>query len=182
MLVQEVSRTYAQALFDSAKSKGLIDEAGEHLNDLRQYLAHDPALSNFLRSPRVLESDKRGLLRKAFASTMPRLLVEFLIVLVDKKRAVYLTEIIDEFIRLVEAENGIARATVITAKALEESDRQRLIEKLSAKTSMQVHIEEKVDTSIIGGVIVILHNEIIDGSVQHGLNLVREQLSKVRVH
>ena len=47
---------------------------------------------------------------------------------------------------------------------------------------MTVIIEEKIDPDIIGGMIIILHNEIIDGSIRRELDLIEEKLSKVRVH
>jgi F-type H+-transporting ATPase subunit delta len=108
--------------------------------------------------------------------------VEFLIVLINKHRIGYLHEVIGEFIRLVKAERGIAAVTVLSAVPPAEGERQRLIEKLKARTGMTIELEEKIDPDIIAGMIVILHNEIIDGSVRRGLDVLQGQLAKVRVH
>ncbi len=182
MLIYEVAGKYARALFLSARERNLLDTIYEQMRDLREVVRRDPRLLEFLSAPQVLESAKKDLVRRVFESRIERLLVEFLVVLVDKRRVGFLVEIVDEFERLVEAERGVGRVTVVTAVPLTEKERTRLTEKMAAKTGLSIVLEEKLDRSIVGGLIVVLHDEIIDGSIRHGLNLVREQLAKVRVH
>jgi F-type H+-transporting ATPase subunit delta len=181
MLAQEVAQKYAHALFLSAKEKGLIDKAYEQLSDLKNYLESDPTLLDFLKAPQVLDEHKQALVQKVFSSRLERLFVEFLLVLVQKHRIGFLPDVIDEFTRLVEAEKGIGRVTIITAVPLNEAERSELITNLAAKTGLKIELEEKIEPRIIGGSIVILHNEIIDGSVRRGLDLLEEQLEKVKV-
>jgi F-type H+-transporting ATPase subunit delta len=182
MLAQEVAKKYANGLFLSVKEKSMIEPAYEQLQDLENFLKGDETLLNFLVAPHVLDEHKLALVRDVFTDRIDRLFVEFLIVLVRKHRVGYLHEIIDEFVRLVEAAKGIARVTAITAVPLDDAERARLAEKLAARTGLTIELEEKVDVEIIGGMIVILHNEIIDGSIRRGLELVEESLTKVRVH
>lgn len=182
MLAQEVARRYARALFMSVQEKSLLDQSYEQLSDLKAYLATDSSFMGFLTTPNVPEATKSKLIRDAFGPRMERLLVEFLGVLIEKKRIRHLGEIIDEFVRLVKAEKGIAHVTVISAVPLSNAERERLIPALAEKTNMKIELEQKVDPSIIGGMIILMHNEIIDGSIRHELTLIEEQLSKVRVH
>ncbi len=181
MLAQEVARKYSQALFLASKDHGLIDIAYEQLKDLKTYLETDRTLINFLSAPQVLDEHKLALIRDVFGSRLEQLLVEFLVVLAEKHRTAFLPEVIDEFTRLVEAERGIGRATILTAVPLSEKERSRLTDKLAAKTGLKIVLEERIDPSVIAGMIVILHNEIIDGSVRRSLDMLREQLSQVRV-
>ncbi len=181
MIAQEVAKKYAHALFLAARDKGLIDAAYEQLDDLKSFVEKDPTLLRFLSAPQVLEENKLSLVRTVFGPRLERLFVEFLVVLVNKHRVAHLAEIIDEFLRLVEAEKGIGRATVITARPLDPKERSALITRLAAKTGLRIETEEKVDPKVLGGMIVIMHNEIIDGSVRHGLDLIEDQLAKVKV-
>ena len=181
MIAQDVARKYAKALFLSVCEKGLMDTAYEQLRDIGEITEAEPKVLTFLKSPGVREQDKVTFLREAFGSQIERSITEFLIVLVEKRRIQYLTEIIDEFNRLVEAKNGIGRATVITATPLADADREALVEKLAAKTNLKIELETKTDAAIMGGMIVIMHDQIIDGSVRRGLDLVKEELGRVRV-
>ncbi|MEA2031646.1 MAG: ATP synthase F1 subunit delta [candidate division Zixibacteria bacterium] len=181
MLVQEVARKYAQALFMAVKEKGLIDTAREQLDELMEFIEKDNTLLNFLNAPYVSDETKLTLMRNVFEGRLEQLLVEFLIVLIEKNRMVYLAEIVDDFVRLVEAEKGIARTTVITTEPLDNNQRRDLISRLTAKTDMTIQLEEKVDPNILGGMIVVFYDEIIDGSVRYGLDMMEKQLTKVKV-
>lgn len=182
MLSQEVAKKYAKALFLSVKEKNLTDSAYEQFNSLKELIVEDKTLINFLSAPQVLDENKLALVRDVFTPRIERLFVEFLTVLVEKNRINFLEEIIDEFDRLIEAEKGIGRVAVITAIPLDDTQRSQLKEKMVKKTNLKIILEEKVESAIIGGMIIILHNEIIDGSVRHGLELIEEKLNKVRVH
>jgi F-type H+-transporting ATPase subunit delta len=182
VLSQQVAKKYANALFLSIKEKAILDDAYEQFGSLKDLIDSDRTLLNFLSAPQVLDDHKLNVIRDVFASRLKELFVEFLIVLVDKNRFNFLPEIIDELIRMIEAENGVGRVTVISAVALNDTERKELSTKLAKKTELKIILEEKVDQSIIAGMIIILHNEIIDGSTKHGLDLLEEQLSKVRVH
>lgn len=182
MLSQEVAKKYANALFLSVKEKNLLDDAYEQFGSMKELLESDKTLLSFLSAPQVLDEHKLNVVRDVFASRLKELFVEFLVVLVDKNRVNFLPEIIDELQRLIEAENGVGRVTVISAVALNETEQKGLSAKLAKKTGLKIILEEKIDKSIIAGMIIILHNEIIDGSTKHGLDLLEDQLSKVRVH
>ena len=182
MIAQEVAKKYARALFLSTQGRGLLDQAHDQFSGLKDALGDDRTLLNFLSSPRVDEDQKVGLVRTVFGGRMEELFVEFLTVLVRKRRAKYLPEVIDEFNRLVEFEKGIARVTVITAVPLVADEESKLIAKLRTKTTGTIELEKKVDPSILGGMIVILHDQIIDGSVRHGVNLIEDQLQGIKVH
>lgn len=182
MLSQEVAKKYANALFLSVKEKQLTDTAYEQFLALKELINKDKTLVNFLSAPQVLDEHKMALVRDVFTPRIEKLFVEFLIVLVEKNRINFLDEIIDEFDRLIEAEKGIGRVTVITAVPLDDAQRAKLTQKMAAKTGLEIVLEEKVDKSILGGMIIILHNEIIDGSVKHGLETIEDNLNKIRVH
>ncbi|MFQ6008262.1 MAG: ATP synthase F1 subunit delta [Candidatus Zixiibacteriota bacterium] len=181
MLAQEVARKYAHALFLSVKDKKLTDKAYEQFSDLKNYLESDPTFLDFLNAPQVLDEHKLALVRDVFGPRLERLFVEFLVVLIQKHRIGFLPVVIDEFTRLVEAEKGIGRVTVITAVPLTEDEKNKLIVNMAAKTGLKIELEEKIEPGIIGGTIVILHNEIIDSSIRRSLDLLVEKLEKVKV-
>lgn len=182
MLAQEIAKKYAGGLFLSVTEKNLIGQAHDQLKELGEFLSSDSTLLDFLMAPHVLDEHKLALVRNVFTGRMDRLLVEFLIVLINKHRIKYLHDIIVEFIRLVKAKRGIAMVTVITAVPINDAERGKLIEKLAARTGMTIELEQKTDVGIIAGMVIILHNAIIDGSVRRGLNVLEGQLAKVRVH
>lgn len=181
MIAQEVAKKYAHALLLAVKEKNLIDKASEQFEALKEIVARDKSLINFLTAPQVPEEKKYDLVRTVFGERLERLFVEFLIVLIDKHRIKYLAIIIDEFDRLLKAEKGILKATVISAVKLENKVYDDLVPRLHKKTGLKIELEKKIDPSILGGMIIVMHDEIIDGSVRHGLDLIRDKLERIKV-
>lgn len=181
MLSQEVARRYARALFDSAREHNLLVEADEQFLALKAVLDKDRSLIDFVSAPQVPDERKIALIRDIFGKRMDRLFVEFLLVLLEKHRFIFLPDIVDEFDRLVKAEQGIVKVAVTTAVPLTASEEKALSARLASKTGMKIELAKRVDPAIIGGVIIIMHDQIIDGSIRHGLNLIEDQLEKVKV-
>ncbi len=181
MIDREVAKKYSNALYLASKEKEIVSEVFEQLAHLDKIAHSEKAFLEFLKSPRITEQDKKSFVQNVLQKRVHAIIVQFLNVLLEKNRIRYLREIIDEFNRLVEAERGIGRATVITAAPLAPAEKRDLIEKLSARLNLKVKLEEKIDTKVMGGVIVITHDQIIDGSVRHGLDLIEQSLNKVRV-
>ena len=75
------------------------------------------------------------------------------------------------------AEQGIVYADVTTAEPLSEAGQTIVQEKLSELIGKQVRLRTKVDPSIIGGIIALVGDQLIDGSVINQLRQLRERLS-----
>ena len=182
MIAQQVAKKYARALMLSVKDKGMVDLAAEQFVGLRPVIAADADFRNFLSAPQISPDKKEALVRTVFGERLDQLLLQFLMVLIDKHRVNYLIEIIDEFDRLVKAEKGILKATVITAVPMNEAEEEKVITRLAAMTGMKIELEPKVDRTIIGGMIIVMHNQIIDGSIRNYLKSIKDQLASVKVH
>lgn len=181
MISREVAKKYSNALYLAARDKNLVPQMFEEIGDLDKVVKTQSEFLNFLKTPRVSENDKLSFVASILTDRVHPMLVQLMIVLIEKHRIGFLPEIIDEFNRLVEAERGIGRATVITATELNNSERKKLVDKLSEKLKLKVILEEEIDKDIVGGMIVITHDQIIDGSVRHGLDIIEQTLHKVRV-
>jgi len=182
MLAQKVARKYAKALFLSIKERNLIDQAYEQFQSLQQVIDTDPGILHALTGPRIPLEEKIGLIKRIFGSVMNPLHVEFLSVLTRKRRIGFLPEIADELGRLIETEKDIGRVTVTTAVELLPSEEERLRKSLEARSGQTILLEKRVDPYVLGGMIVMMDGEVIDGSVRHGLNMLGEQLAELKVH
>lgn len=181
MMSREVAKKYANALYLAGQEKNIISEVYEQLTQLDQVVHSERAFLEFLKSPRNTEKDKKSFVQNVLQKRVHAIVVQFLNILLEKNRIKYLREIIDEFNRLVEAERGIGRATVISAAPLTDSEKRELTNKLSSKLKLKIKLETEIDPSLMGGAIIFTHDQIIDGSVKHGLELLEQSLNKVRV-
>ena len=182
MIESQVARRYATALFRTAKRVDQVDRILDDLKAIADLLRGDPNLKNFLEAPQILDQYKRELITTAFKDLISEALFSFLILVLDKHRIEYLLAMAKDYERLVKEDQGILQARVITTRALDPVSRDRLKEELERTTAKKIEMLLKIDPQIIGGIIVILGNKIIDKSIRHQLDELKEEMLALRVH
>jgi F-type H+-transporting ATPase subunit delta len=88
-------------------------------------------------------------------------------------------EILKSYKSLLNEKNNVVEGVAITAIAMTTNEIKELEAKLSSRYNKNVTLENKVDESVLGGVLVRLGNEEIDGTVKNRLDKMKEQLSQV---
>lgn len=177
-----VSRRYALALFKVAIKSDNLEIIAIDIQQIRSFTGKDKNFMNFLEAPQIPGEQKMKILRDTFTTRLaPRLLL-FLELLLRKHRINLLPHIADEFERLVEEHRGVIKTKVLTAVHIGDDIKNSLKEKLEAYSGKKIEIIHKIDTSIIGGIIIFLHNRVIDRSIRHQIDALRQNLLKVKVH
>ena len=182
MIESQVARRYATALFRTAKRIDQTDRILDDLKAIADLLRKDPNLKNFLEAPQILDQYKRELFTTAFKHLISEALFSFLVLVLEKHRIEYLLAMAKDYERLVKEDQGILQAHVITARALDPVFCNRLKEELERSTDKRIEMILKIDPQIIGGIIVILGNKIIDRSIKHQLDELKEEMLALRVH
>lgn len=178
----QVARRYALALFKSGLDSGNLDIIAADIHQLRSFAIKDKSFSGFLEAPQVSTEHKVAVLRNLFTTRLaPRLLL-FLELLLEKHRTGLLSDIVSQFGKLIEDYKGLIRARIVTAIYLTDEERARLKEKLEKISGKKIDIIHKIDESIIGGMIVYLHNQVIDRSIRRQLEVLRHDLLEVKVY
>ena len=87
-----------------------------------------------------------------------------------------LPAIVDRFVELAALERQREFAEVRSALPLDATQQQRLAEALSRATGKEVEVKVIVDPSVLGGIVARVGDVVIDGSVRHRLDQLKEQL------
>jgi F-type H+-transporting ATPase subunit delta len=177
-----IARRYALALFKTAQASGNLEIVATDIHQIKSFAQKDKRFLGFLQAPQVPTEQKKALLRGLFTTRLaPRLLL-FFELLLDKHRTNIIADIADEFEKLMEDHLGLIKARVITAVHLTDEMKSRLREKLEKISGKKVEIIHRIDKAVIGGVIVYLHNTVIDRSIRRQIEVLRHNLLKVKVH
>jgi F-type H+-transporting ATPase subunit delta len=174
----KVAIRYAGALLNAAREVGQVEEIAESYADLRETLRGHVELATFLESPQVTTREKHELLENLLSGRVEPLLVNFVLLLLEKDRIFFFGDICEQYALLVEKERGYRRAVVTTAVALPDDLEQKLVQRLASLTGSKIILEKKVDPRVIGGVRVVLGDEVVDGTVRTNLERVRKQLGE----
>lgn len=174
-----VAERYAEAIHQLAAEKGCLDEVARGLDTVRGTLAADAALAaEFLRS-RASEDAKTRLVTDRIAVGTHQYVRNLLNLLVSRRRESITLECVLAFFELMEAEGGVLRVTLQTARPMDESSRERLTGRLSAATGREVIADLQVDESLIGGVRLIVDSRLMDGSVRRNIERIGERMIAV---
>jgi F-type H+-transporting ATPase subunit delta len=172
---------YARALFDVALKESDVQQAGRDFAEFANLVAGNPELSRVLVNPAIPAARKRGVVDQLLqrAGTPSPVVAKLLQLLADRDRLSLLPDIGAAYrARLMEHEQVI-RVELVTAVALPADRIAALQEKLAQATgrrSEDVHLETRVDASIIGGAITKIGSTVYDGSVTRQLARMKDTL------
>ncbi|WP_313995063.1 F0F1 ATP synthase subunit delta [uncultured Selenomonas sp.] len=166
MLSMELARKYARAIFELACEEDQLKEYGADIALVQQTMVDCPELKSFINNPNFPPEDKKKLLKEIFAEDLRPIVMNFLLLLVDKRRMQVFAAISAIFAQLTNEKLGIAVADVTTVEPLTEAQMTALKEKLERVTGKQISLREHSDPSIIGGVVVRIGDRRIDGSIK----------------
>jgi F-type H+-transporting ATPase subunit delta len=171
-----VARKYARGLFAAGRAREVLDALYDEAESLLAYLRQERGLLAFLTAPQIRDQDKEQVVRDTFASRVSATFLSFLLLLVTKHRINHLDDILDHFIGLVKEHRGIVATKVLTAFPLSGTERDRIAAQVAKRTGKQVELTVVEDTSLIGGVVVIVGNRVFDYSIRHFLRELRHDL------
>jgi F-type H+-transporting ATPase subunit delta len=176
MMGSMVARRYALALFQLVKEQQLIDTVEEELRVVKEVFFVNEDLKAVLQSPKVSREKKKAILSTAFASVNP-LVLNTLMLLVDRHRENEIIDVANEFSELANEERGIESANVYSVRPLTDEERTALsvsFAKRIGKKSLQ--IENIVESDLLGGIKIRIGNRIFDGSLRGKLERLERTL------
>ncbi|MDG1359405.1 MAG: ATP synthase F1 subunit delta [Phycisphaerales bacterium] len=178
--VDAVARVYAQSLLELADAAGGDDkivETGGELSVIAEMIREDAEVAEFLRSP-IVDSDKRAeALRRIFEGRVSDLVLRFMLVLNGKGRLGEFGAMTSAYDQLVNERMGRVEVDVMTIDGSLGADQLALLaEKVKAKLGQEPVFHQYADDSLIGGIVLRVGDQLIDGSVRGQLRRMREEL------
>jgi F-type H+-transporting ATPase subunit delta len=182
VILRGVAKRYAVALFDAAVKMGIADQVNGDLAGFDRLLSTSSDFHRYMRSPQILTDAKKHLVVKAFAEESSGLFINFVLLLIDKKRLESFSEIAEAYNHLYERSQGVVEVRAITAVPLDGDLERKTVETIEDKTGKKVRLIKVTDARIIGGMILIMEDKIIDGSIRHRLGILKKELTGLKVH
>jgi len=174
-LAKRVSgKRYAQAIFQLAVQQDQVDQWGGDLDAISQVL-QDEEFSAFLEHARVPLPEKNRSIEAVFPDTDP--MVKNLVALLISRGSVKLIRDVHlSYSQLVDEYRGRQRVEVTSAVTLDAAELERINRFVSELIQKEVVISTEVDETILGGVIIQIGDQLLDGSVRSRLEGLRRQV------
>jgi F-type H+-transporting ATPase subunit delta len=179
VLTSEVLEPYAQALMSLGQSNNLVDRFGEDVSKLLSILNDSPDLRDFFANPLTRAEAKQAVLNRIFESEdFHPFMRNFLMLLVDRRRIMFLEGICKQYQALLRKLNQTVLAEVTSAVELNDDQKNTIREKVKSMVSArEVQLETRIDPELIGGVIIKVGSQVIDASLRGQLRRISLRLS-----
>ncbi len=175
----KLEKVYADALFELAVEDNTLDTVADEMEAVSGIMNENMDFVKLLSAPTVPDKDKKSMISKAFEGRISETVFNFMNVLCDNGRIKYFTAIAQQFKDMYNEKNGILEVIVTTTMPLSDNLREKLILKLEKISSKRIQLVEKIDTSIMGGIVLNYNNTQIDASVKKRLDTMRQQIDSI---
>ena len=178
-MIDVIANRYAEALFQIGEEENKTDNLYNELKEVSSLITKNKELSSIMKSPLISKSEKIQLIETLFAGKIDNDLKNFFKVLIEKGRINSINAIVTTYKELLNEKNNVLEGYVISAVRMDKVKIKQLERELSKKHNKNITLKNKVDKSILGGVLVRLGNTEIDGTIRTRLDGLRNQLSQV---
>ncbi|MBQ4579724.1 MAG: ATP synthase F1 subunit delta [Clostridia bacterium] len=174
----DTSKSYADALFSLALETNTVFETLMALKEIHSGLYATEGAIDLLASPSIPKDERCAVLEKAFGDIQPAHVMSFVGILVQHGYIRELDDCLTAYTQLHDEHSRLSTAYVTSAVELTKGEKVELTEKLSRKFGRTIHLECAVDPSLLGGLVVRVDSKVIDGSLKHRLQEIKEVMNR----
>jgi F-type H+-transporting ATPase subunit delta len=174
-----IARRYAKAIMLIGKEDGMAEKYRDELNGLAGLFNQGQELGQTVCNPLYDAEGRKKVLEVVVGKLgLSKVMNSFMLLLFEKGRIGFLSDINDFYQKLADELKGIARASIISATELSSDAVEKIRESLSRMTGKEVKLDVEKDTSLIGGVVTKIGDLVLDGSIKTQLLNMRESLKR----
>jgi len=178
MVMSEIVEPYAEGLMSLAQGQNLTERLGEDVRDILEMLSSSPELNELMANPSIKPETKKGVLRQVGGDRVHPYTLNFLMLLVDRRRIQFLEGICKQYQAILRKLNKTVLAEVTSTVELTEEQKQAAIDRVKGMTgAAAVELESQIDPEIIGGVIIKVGSQVIDASLRGQLRRISISLN-----
>lgn len=171
------AKRYATALFSTAQQLNALEAVRKEVGAVIHIIASSKELELLLGSPIVKNTDKKAIVEKIVsAPNVSEILKNMLLLMIDKGRAGLINQMCQGYVDLYNKASNIQPVTIVSASDLAQEQRSAIESKVAAYTGKSIESSYKVDPSLIGGLIVKMGQQVLDGSVVNQLRELKKEL------
>ena len=168
---------YARGLFEIARAEGTLDEVEDELFRFARSYESSDALRGALTDELIPAERRQTIVEDLLGGKATATTTQLVSLVVGSGRARELPAIIDRLVARASSSKDLEVAEVRTAVPLSDDQKTRLAAALANATGKQVNLKAIVDPSVLGGIVATVGDTVIDGSVRHRLDKMREALA-----
>jgi F-type H+-transporting ATPase subunit delta len=160
-----LARPYAEAVFRMAQDEKDLAGWSARVQSLAMIVS-DAQVARLIADPAVPADRVAGLIIEVAGADLGERGANFVKVLAENDRLSVLPEISTQFETLKATADGVLEATITSAQELTQAQIDDLVAGLKAKFNRAVNVQVDLDPELIGGAVIAIGDQVIDGSVK----------------
>jgi len=176
-LVDAFTALATEASLDAADARGELDGVEDELFRFGRIIGGDRELGRILSDRKAPTEGKRALLDRLLAGRVSPVTEQLLRNVLTGPHAGTAENAVERLSEVASRRRGQSIARVTTAVALTAAQEQRLSDVLRRIYGRTVGLQVTVDPSVLGGLVVQVGDEVIDGSIAHRLEAAERRLA-----
>lgn len=172
-----LANEYASALFEVAIEKQSIEVVKDNLILLENTLTSEEDSMRFFTHPNISKDNKKEIIKKTYNNVIDTIVENTLYIMIDNNRFDLLAEVVQEYYKLYLDYNKVIEVQAISTITLTESQIEELSIKLEKRYKHKITINNTIDKSIIGGILLKVNDEVIDDTVKSKISKLKNVLS-----
>jgi F-type H+-transporting ATPase subunit delta len=173
MIITANAKRYAKALFDLVQEKNLVEKVHHDFKTFLTLAKDSSNLQSFLKLP--LDQERQKILSELLKERFSELFFNFLLLVLKNKRFHLFDQIFEDFETRVDSLKNRVSAVAVTAFPLPADALAGMTREIAGHLKADVRLENEVDPSIIGGIILRVDDKMFNASLL-------EQFKKLKYH
>lgn len=175
-MINRLSHRYAMALFGEAEERKAHERIASDMRIVRDAWDEISMLRAVLQTPVMRLEALNKIMREIFGKHVATVSMNFIIMLVDKGRGAELGNVAKDYLLLLDDKENVTSATIVSARELDDQAKKQIVDKLAVYSGKKIRPEFTIDPSIKGGFVAKVGDTLIDASLTHQLEVLRQQL------
>lgn len=175
--MESVASRYGLALYSLAMDKNKILEWQEEVKELTSILKENTDFIMVLGSSFITLKERLEMVDKSFVGVDEEI-IALIKVVMENNRMNMILDIFESFNSYCNEYRGVCEGLVYSTLKLDQKVINQIEEKISKIEHHKVELKNVIDPTLIGGVRVVIHDRIYDGSIKHHLEMMKKDLLK----
>ena len=173
----EFGREYGEGLYALCAEEHIERDALREVQALKASFRENEDFLRLLGNMTLSKEQRVAIVDDTLKGSVHEYVLNFLKLLVERGAIHAFPECADAFRETYNREHRVAEAEVTTAQALTPQQKEKLLKKLESLSGREVVIKEKIDPSVVGGVLLQMEGKRYDNTVVHRLKAIKQAMA-----
>ena len=157
-------------LLELSSEANKTDEYVSSLSNFLKIYYSDNNLKNYIKNPTNTNQSQKEVFEKILnVMNADKIIKNFFFILINKKRIFFVSEIIEEFLKLVSHKKGEISANLFSSRQIDDKTISEIEKESSENVKGTIKLKSQIDESLIGGVVLQIGSLMIDTSIKNKL-------------